>query len=281
MWSGTIGMAVVRVTFDDSCQRWGEDALGANPVITTPGWTKPDPRTFQWVFRDFEPTQDTTTGTSPYDIRLGFVTPAWAPVGYEQQMDTSDAYPDFQWFSIWQNWWRQPLIKDTTQAVSVLDMSNYGLAPFGETDTPFYGLPSEAWAVKGNSTRTWFAATLGGPRRIRELRIVPGVADATYREYSRPKTLVTTFSDGTTKTLHLADDPRMQRFPVDVVTSSVRFRVAAIYRGTKQPGLIAVALADVGPTPSPAWLTFADALRIADSWPTIAGLEAILPASAA
>jgi hypothetical protein len=284
MWNGTIGTAVVRVTFDDSCERWGEDVLALDPAVTTPDWTKPDARTFQWVFRDFEPTQDPKTGTSPYDIRLGFARPTWVPVEYEQQQDAnaeSDLYPDFQWFSIWQNWWRQPFIKDTTQAASVIDMSDYEFTPFGKTTTPFYDLPSEAWAVKGNGTRTWFAATLGGSHRIRELRIVPGLADATYREYSRPKTLVATFSNGTTKTLHLADDPRVQRFPVNVVTNSVRFRVAAIYRGTKQPGLIAVALADVGTTPSPAWLSFADALRMADRWSTIAGLEAILPVSAA
>jgi hypothetical protein len=147
------------------------------------------------------------------------------------------------------------------QADSVRDMSDYEFAPFGDGYSPFWNAPSTAWAVKGNGTRTWFAAKLRGPERVREIRIVPGVADETYRDYSRPRTIVATFSDGSRKTLHIADDPRMQRFPVDVVTSSVRFRVSSLYRGSKDPAVVAVALADLGPTPSPKWLSFADALR--------------------
>ena len=41
--------------------------------------------------------------------------------------------------------------------------------------------------------------------------------------------------------------------------------VPAADRGAKDPQAVAVALADVGPTPSPKWLTFAGALRLAGS----------------
>lgn len=270
MWSGPIGTAVVRVTFDDSCERWGEDALATDPVVTTPGWTKPDPRTFQWVFRDFEPTQGATSGTSPYDIRLGFEVPDWGPVDEAAQIDAesdsdADLAADFEYttFSLWQNWWRQPFIANTTAASSIraIGPGEGEGSPFWEAGTPFYNLPSTAWGVRGRGARSWFAVKLSHARHIAELRIVPGLADADFRKYSRPKTIIATFSDRTKKTLHIADDPRMQRFPVDVVTSSVRFRIAESYRGTKDPAMIAVALADLGPTRSPAWLSFADALR--------------------
>lgn len=268
LWKGTIGTAVIRVTFDDSCQRWGEDELAADPAVTTPGWTRPDARTFQWVFRDFEPTQDELSGTSPYDIRLAYAAPDWAPVDYYEQYETElareDGDEDFEPTSRWQGFWRPPLVADVDQAESARDMGEYEFSPFGETWSPLWASPYAAWAVKGNGTKTWFAAILGGSRRIRELRIVPGLADADYRKYSRPRTLVATFSDGSKKTLHLADDPRMQRFAVDVETSRVRFRVSAVYRGTKDPDVIAVAFADVGESRSPKWLKFADALKGAD-----------------
>jgi hypothetical protein len=272
LWSGTIGTAVVRVTFDDSCQRWGTDILAANPTITTPGWTKPDARTFQWVFRDFEPAQDAASGRSAYDIRVGFVQPLWEPIDYYEQYDAAqaaaalngDAADDFEPTSRWQRFWQRSFISDVDQSLPAQDMSRYEFTPFGDTWTPFWTPPSAAWAVRGNGTRTWFSAILRGPERVRELRIVPGLADATYRDYSRPRTIVATFSDGSRTTLHIADDPRMQRFPVDVVTGSIRFRVSAVYRGTKDPAIIAVALADAGPTPSPKWLSFAAALRLAN-----------------
>ena len=263
MWQGTIDTAVVRITFDDSCERWGTDMLAANPAVTTPGWTHPDARTFQWVFRDFEPAQDPQSGRSAYDIRLGFVKPTWRGVAYWAQYDAEQAKPnpndDFEPTSRYERLWQPSFIADYSQADSARYME------VGDTYSPFSNGPSNAWVVNGNGTRTWFAVKLHGPERIREIRIVPGVADATYRDNSRPRTIVATFSDGSRKTLHIADDPRMQRFPVDVVTSSVRFRVGSLYRGAKDPQVVAVALADVGPTPSPKWLTFAGALRLAGS----------------
>ena len=258
MWQGTIGAAVVRVTFDDSCQRWGTDALAANPAVTTPGWTKPDTRTYQWVFRDFEPTQDPDSGRSAYDIRLGFVKPTWYPDDYQAQYDAEEAKPNpdenFEPTSPFEGLWQPSFIADYSQADSARPLE-------GDVGSPFVNGPLDAWVVRGNGTRTWFAAELSGPRRVREIRIVPGRDDEYYRDTSRPRTIVATFSDGSRKTLHIADDPRMQRFPVEVVTRSVRFRVSSLYRGTYDPTMVAVALADIGPTPSPKWLSFAVALR--------------------
>lgn len=268
MWQGTIGTAVVRVTFDDSCERWGTDAFAADPAVTTPGWTNPDARTFQWVFRDFEPTQDAESGRSAYDIRLGFAKPTWTPVDSSEQYDVEQAKPnpndDFEPTSRYERLWQRSFIADVSQADPVRDMSEYEFSPFAQSGSPFWNGPSQAWAVRGNGAKTWFAVKLRGAEHVGELRIVPGVADETYRGYSRPRTIVATFSDGSRKTLHIADEPRMQRFPVDVVTSIVRFRVSSLYRGAKDPAVVAVALADVGPTSSPKWLAFADALRLAN-----------------
>jgi hypothetical protein len=269
LWSGTIGTAVVRVTFDDSCARFGEDALATEPIVTTPGWTKPDPRTFQWVFRDFDPKQDRRSGRSPYDIRLGYAKPTWEPTDAEDQADAyeGDDPEDFVPFAMWRAWWAPPLISDTAAADSRLDFADGEPVSFNEY-TPFDGWldagSASAWGVRGNTyADTWFKATLSRPTHIGEIRIIPGIDTNRFRDFSRPEVLVVKYSDGSTQFLDVADDRSMQRFAVDKVTDSVRVDVAMDYAGTADLGLTAVTLADLGPSPSPRFLSFADALRLA------------------
>ena len=80
-WAGTIGAAVVRYTLADDFRGWGLDVRSGYEGVSE-GWpdttrpetyAKPDERTYQWVFKELEPTED-------YDIILaltGAMTSSW------------------------------------------------------------------------------------------------------------------------------------------------------------------------------------------------------------
>lgn len=77
-WKGTIGKAVVRYRLADSFNGWAVDVKaadreaygeGAGTPITSPeSYVMLDDHTYQWVFEDFEPTEDN-------DIVLAFTRP--------------------------------------------------------------------------------------------------------------------------------------------------------------------------------------------------------------
>ena len=56
-----------------------------------------------------------------------------------------------------------------------------------------------------------------------------------FAQFARPKTMTAEFSDGSSTTLHLADAPTLQRFPVDVTTDSVKLTIRTVYHGTDYP----------------------------------------------
>ena len=214
-WKGPIGKAVVRYQFADSFDGSGiqlpaRDAPVGVAVTTPTNWTRPLPRTYQWEFTNFEP-QLAGAGSnwwarqSPYDITLGFAN------GYYK--GTTDAA--WTWSSVARGF-------GTTKYDNLQD---------GDLTT--------CWAdgAPGPGTGQWIQARFKRPAHLRELRIVPGnnMYDSAFGEFARPKTLQAVFSDGSSKLLHLNDAPTLQRFPVDVTTSSVRFVIKSVYLGSDYP----------------------------------------------
>jgi hypothetical protein len=232
-WAGPIGTAVVRFSFADTFRGAGVGLTRAQvprgvPVTSPAGWTTPLPHTVQWAFSSYEPSVARPSRwwyTQPgSDITLGFgalagrtaTTPKWT----------------------------------CSSAATGFDPRVDGSPGSG-------GMP---WAegVPGLGKGEWLQATFNRPVRLRELRIQPGnVGDpASFREFARPKTLTAVFSDGSTRVLHFADAPTLQRFPVDVQTRSVRLVIDSAYAGTDFPGTC-ISIVEFGCRRAPGFAPFA------------------------
>ena len=231
-WKGTIGEALIRFNLADSFLGWGADIRTSDiegPYVqgtTSPeSYTRPDARTFQWVFRDFEPNDtpvDDPHGLSRYDLRLFYSQPqfATAPPGVTVPdvgprivaATASGTLPDSQ----------------STSGLGYVDV----FAPMRAAD----GNPATAWAVpSGAGESVWISFALSGSHPVQEVRLVSGnnQTPTSYRECSRPKTIRLSFSDGATTTLHLADEPGLQRFPVSTeAAGGARLDVLEVYPGT-------------------------------------------------
>ena len=194
-WQGTIGKAVIRYQFADSFLGWGIDikeaqkASSAQAGVTTApeSYTRPDSRSYQWVFEDFEPTPSAVSGESPYDITLAFTQPVWAQTPGAQAPPSVGPLP--------------------------VDSSAFGAAASTE------GLPAgfeaidgnlaSAWGIAAPTAGKWLKVDLGGNPNLGEIRILPGKNDSltSFYENSRPKTVKVTLSDGTTQIITLQDEP--------------------------------------------------------------------------
>ena len=218
-WKGTIGKAIVRYRLADSF-RGSDLALRAKDaakdvLVTAPSnWSTPLPRTYQWVFSNFDPkpvhATDWWEQASPYDITLGF-------------QDATGNSPT-------QGAWTQSSAAD---GFGVKGDGGGGRGSLSDGECRSF------WAegVPGPGIGQWVQTRLKHSVRLRELRILPGNNSyaTAFRRYGRPKTLKAIFSDGRSRLLHLADAPTLQRFPVNVTTRSVRFVIMAAYRGTDYP----------------------------------------------
>ena len=227
-WKGTIGLAVLRWTLSPDFIGWGieqEAKYYSSEDTSDPDYepdaedlmydriqshyTTPTPRAYQWTIRDFEPALN-DDDTSPYDIGLLYLAPP-----LDSDPDTPNAY-------------RLP----SATASSHLTLAPYSYPAGNLVD----GDPSSAWAegAPGTGIGQWLDVTFPRTRQLRELRIVSGYAKRPeiFARYNRPKRLRFDFSDGTSRTITLADSPSLQRFPVSASAKKVRVTVLAVYRGT-------------------------------------------------
>jgi hypothetical protein len=88
---------------------------------------------------------------------------------------------------------------------------------------------------EGSGLGSWVAADLGGEKTITGFTVWPGVwyTQEYWGRYNRPKLLVVEFSDGATQEFTLADEfkPQTLNFSAPKKTSSVKFKIKAIYNG--------------------------------------------------
>lgn len=223
-WAGTIGTSVIRYYISPDALLWGVDVTAkeraalmtdddGNPNTGLTkiflSYTKPAPGIYEWKFTDYEPRPD-KYGESPYDIQLPFR----LPVDHEE---TGTA-----------PWAPYATIKESSE----LEAGGFAYP----ADQAVDGIPSTAWAegVRGPGTGQSFQVTFPEDRHVREIRVLPGYAKtaALFYKYNRPKTLVVEFSDGTRKTLRLADEPDLERFSVDTTATWAKVTIGDVYRGT-------------------------------------------------
>jgi hypothetical protein len=227
-WAGSIGTAVLRYTLSDDFVGWGvpaavamnansdlqygegTDSLATQQRDTLMGqYRQPAPNVYQWDFRGLEPTI-TADGFSASDIGLTYFAPPNSPMP-----NSPDRY-----------------VGPTTTESSSLKLDGYEYPSEQISD----GLPATTWAenAPGSGVGQWVSFAWPQPRRIRELRILPGYAKTPdlFYKYNRPKRLKFSFSDGTEKIVDLANEPSLQRFPVNANAQSVRMTIEDVYRGT-------------------------------------------------
>ena len=239
-WKGTIGKAVIRYDLADSFVGWGADIPAASVtdaqafLTTSPEpYARPDSRSFQWVFEDFEPDDGGPDGPSRYDIHFHFWYPSFDPRTLATLM------PDLG-----------PQVVSAAASDMVLEREPYYAAD---------GNPGTAWVVPANADRPpSITFTLAGSRPIREIRLVPGNNNTltSFSECDRPKTVRVTFSDGTVGILHLADEPGLQRFPVSAEgVTWARLEITDVYPGTSDHDLY-LSEVEFGTTPAPAFRSF-------------------------
>jgi hypothetical protein len=238
-WKGPIGKAVVRYRLADSFR--GHDIeLPKRDLVkfagaTSPsGWTKPLARSFQWTFTNFEPTPAKRLDwwkTSPFDVTLA----------YGERAAARSNTPVWTWSS----------------AAAGFGSRDYNCLQDDDLQS--------CWAegAPGLGIGQWVQARLKHPTHLRELRVLPGnnSSDTSFGRFARPRTLRAVFSDGSSVLLHLADAPTLQRFPVDVTTTSVRLVIESAYQGTDYPATC-ISEVELGTERAPGYASFR--LLIAD-----------------
>lgn len=250
-WVGTIGTSVIRYYVSRDALLWGVDlAAEQQAELTTDdqgnpdsawtsvflSYTRPAPGIYQWKFTDYEPRPD-KYGGSPYDIALPFE----LPVGGEEA--TTAAWEPYA----------------TITKSSELHVGNVTYPAYQAVD----GIPSTAWAegVPGSGTGQFFKVTFPEDRHVGEIRVLPGYAKtaALFYKYNRPKTLAVEFSDGTKKTLDLADEPDLQRFSVDTSATWAKVTIGEVYRGTTRDETYLSEI-EFGTAQAPAMMSFRDVI---------------------
>lgn len=236
-WAGTIGTAVVRFTLADDFRGYGMDVKSSYQnddhgwgYITQPdSYTKIGGDTFQWLFKDLEPTEAD-------DIQFAFS-------GLYFYSDVSAPAPAIMGAQI---------ASVTTSNPSVSTTDGFEAWPLLD------GSPQSSLGLRGQ--HPWVKLGLQGDTKIQEIRIVSGNTDSVdaFGQYGRPKTVKITLSDGATKTVTLADESSLQRFPLSGTADWAQLDIIDSYPGTKSTD---VYIADVSfaNEPSPAFKTF-DAL---------------------
>ncbi|TDB37943.1 MAG: hypothetical protein D9V44_07800 [Actinobacteria bacterium] len=218
-WQGTIGRAVIRYTYCSDTRGWAYGTAGwpeETPCTKPAGFSRTGQR-FQWILEDFEPSLDAVTAQSPYDIALF----------YNQGFGAIQEPPRPDWI--------RPLAAGAA-ASSESPLLEWGDAKFG-AQKAIDSDPVTAWLsapTNADGRGQTLRVDLGETRTVREVRILPGYArlPEDFADHARPRRATLIFSDGTRVAITLADEPSVQRFPVNVSCSSATLRIDDVYPGT-------------------------------------------------
>ncbi len=86
----------------------------------------------------------------------------------------------------------------------------------------------------GDGTGEWLQVDFGGNRQVAEVAIVNGIGGSltVFKKSNRAAKATLTFSDGSTKSITLADENKYQSFPVNKQTTSIKLTVDGVVKGT-------------------------------------------------
>lgn len=238
-WRETIQRTVVRFGLADSFKGWAVD-VKSDPGgrylgrLTGPEpYVKLDDRTYQWVFEDFEPTED-------HDILLAFTRPnLWPSGGHPDVPASFGAFP----------------FVDSTSARMDSDTESGRVAGWEAID----GRPDTASKFEAPGTGGWIELGIRGNTDVQEIRVVSGRNDTmtSFYEYGRPKSLEVSFPEGPSTVIELEDEPYVQAFPIATRSQSVHIRVVDIYPGTKSDDTY-ISEIELGNEPAPGFLAFSE-----------------------
>ena len=250
-WAGTIGTGVVRYTLADDFRGYGLDVKSNYQGVADSGasttrpetYSKMNERTYQWVFRELEPTEDS-------DILLAF----------------SDIYYYYDSYG-----GDTVTVPPVMGAVVVSASTSNPLPTDGSIPgwEAFDGSPGTSLGLHG--AQPWIRLDVQGDRKVREIRIVPGKNDTTesFAQYGRPKTIKVTLSDGTTSVITLADEPSLQKFPISGTAEWARLDILDSYPGSVS-GDTYISDVSFGNQPAPAFEPFDTLMAQAPSTGTTA-----------
>lgn len=176
------------------------------PITSPATYAKLDDHTYEWVFKDLEPTEKD-------DVELGF-----SELHFQPDEPALSVVPSVMGAVVTDTNTSNPPDLDSPPAWLLAD-----------------GDPGSGIALMGESP--WVKLAVQGDTRIREMRIVTGNNDSidSFRQFSRPKTIKVTLSDGTSSTIKLADAPSVQRFPISGTADWVRLDILDSYPGSQSP----------------------------------------------
>lgn len=249
-WAGTIGKAVVRYSLADDFDGWAVD-IRSSQAGSVEGWpwttrpetyVRPDGRTYLWEFRELEPTKD-------HDIMLAFTAP-FIDEGTVRSIPPAFGAVVFP--------------ADAATGWEVAD-----------------GSPISAWGMdEGDDAR--LQLRIEGDRNIREFRIVTGRNDTltSFGDYGRPKTVRVTLSDGATKTFDLADEPSVQKFPLEGTAEWARIEILGAYPGSAG-GVVYIAEVSFGTRPAPEFAPFTQLITFDPTSVTEVPTSVLFPPSTA
>lgn len=109
------------------------------------------------------------------------------------------------------------------------------------------------------------------------MRILPGKNRETgiFGLCGRPKAVRMTFSDGTTTVLELADEPALQRFPIEARATWAELEILDSYPGAQQKDTY-VSEVEFGSQPAPTYVSFQRLLSEGDA-ASASGADAATP----
>lgn len=263
LWKGDIGTTILRYRFAPDAPAWGTAELLVQRSerlrrdFETLGYPylemeasildtvrQPAPGIFEWRFAGYDPTPDTQTGLSAYDVSLPY---------YRPYIDKTGTYP--------------------LRAIRAS-----GELTLGEHSYPavqaFDGRPDTAWAeaASGDGAGESLKVEFDAPTNVAELRIVSGYAKTPelFRKYNRPKTLKVQFADGGSKVLDLEDQPGLQRFELAASgATAATIQIMDVYRGTTRNETY-ISEIQFGTASAPSFASFDELMSLKTSAPIAA-----------
>lgn len=125
----------------------------------------------------------------------------------------------------------------TSLATASSELADDGDGPYTANQVTD-GMVDSMWCEgnkDGDGTGEWVMVDFGGNKQVAEVAIGNGIGGSmtVAKKSNRAAKATLTFSDGSTKSITLADDIKVQTFPVGKQTSSIKLTIDGVVKGTE------------------------------------------------